>query len=369
MVFNIQMAIAQAQRKRNREARIRGSQRAAERGLHLASVCPTGYRWADRQKGGRRPSADGGIGKLEIDPVIGPKVHEAFVRRANGESYEKLAAFLGLKGKSSARAVITNRVYLGEARIVGMRKGESIVKPNAHPPLVTVEEWERANAGNASFAPRTGKWSALARLGGIARCAGCGRPLAVGSIRQREPYYSCTVEGCTHRTGIRAADLDAYVGGLCLEAAVREVPEVAAILAGDNRYQRALGLVEKAQLELDTFIETVSVSEIGKDMWIKGKAARKEALDLARKQLKETPPVREAYTGKIPVSAEQWADADLETRREIVEAAMDRDANRRLVERVLVSPVGRGKRVPARERVQVWFHGAAEPYAPAEVAA
>ena len=74
--------------------------------------------------------------------------------------------------------------------------------------------------------PRSGKWSALARLGGIARCSGCGKPLAVGSMGGRQPYYACTAEGCVKRTGIRAGVLDAYISGLILQATMDEVPEV-----------------------------------------------------------------------------------------------------------------------------------------------
>jgi len=361
MIFNIQMSIAQAQRERNREARLRGAQRAAERGLHLAARCPIGYRWADRQKGGRRPSEGGGIGRLEIDPVMGPKVQEAFRRRANGESFEKLAKLLGLAGKSSARAVIRSRVYLGEASVPTERKGEQKVVPNAHEPLVTAEEWERAQAAGGSWVPRSGKWSALARLGGLARCSGCGKALAVGSMGGREPYYACTAEGCSKRTGIRASVLDTYVSSLVLQAVLDEVPEVLAVLAGDDRYQRAMDAVEAARHELESYRAEIRVSDVGAENWKRDVAARKAALDLARKELRSIPATHEAYTGKIPVTAAQWADADVDGRTAIIEAAMDRDANARLVNRVIVKPCGRGKRVPPAERVEVWFVGAEKP--------
>ena len=203
-----------------------------------------------------------------------------------------------------------------------------------------------------------GKWSALCRLGGIVRCAGCGKPLAVGSLRGREPYYSCTVEGCKQRTGIKAAALDAYVGNVVTQAVLDEVPEVIAVLAGDDRYQRGLDAVEQARVELDTYRAEIKVSDVGAEQWKRDVAARTEALELARAELRGIRAQPVAYSAPIPVSAGQWAEASEAERAEIVEAAMDRDRLARLVERVVVRPCGRGKRVPVAERVSVEFIGA-----------
>jgi DNA invertase Pin-like site-specific DNA recombinase len=359
--FNIQMAFAQAQREKNRLARMRGAQRAAERGLHLAAHCPTGYRWVDRQRGGRRQSEGGGVGRIEPDPKMAPRVVEAFRRRANGESFEKLARFLGLAGKSSARAVISNRVYLGEATVPTERTGETRTITNAHPPLVTEEEWERAQAAGGSWVPRSGRWSALVRLGGLVRCSGCGKPLAVGSLRGREPYYSCTAEGCKQRVGIRAALLDEWVGGVVTDAVYRNDPHVTAILAGDDRYGRALAAVENARLELDAYRAEIKVSDVGAEAWKRDVAARKVALNLARAELRSIPAAKDAYAGKLPVTAKQWTDASQEERVRIIEAAMDKDRLARVVDRVIVKPVGRGRRVPVEQRVEVWFIGSEKP--------
>jgi len=361
MIFNIQMSIAQAQRERNREARLRGAQRAAERGLHLAARCPTGYRWVDRQKGGRKQTAEGGIGRIEPDPAMAPKVQEAFRRRANGESFEKIARFLGLAGKSSARAVIRSRVYLGEATVPTERKGEARVIKNAHEPLITSVEWERAQAAGGSWTPRSGRWSALVRLGGLARCSGCGRALAVGSMGGRRPYYACTAEGCTKRTGIPASILDNYVGSVVTEAVYAGEPHVIAVLEGDDRYAQALGAVEQARLELDTYREKIKVSDVGAEAWKRDVAARRAALDLARVELKRIPASRKAYSAMLPVSAEQWAEASREERTKIIEAAMDRDRLSRMVERVVVKPCGRGRRVPVEQRADVYLVGSEKP--------
>jgi DNA invertase Pin-like site-specific DNA recombinase len=369
LIFNILMSVAEAQRGRNRLARMRGAQRAAERGLHLAAHCPTGYRWADRQKGGRSQTAEGGIGRLEPDPVVGPKVIEAFERRANGESFEKLGHFLGMKGKSSARAVIRNRVYVGEATVPTEKRGVTKTIKNAHPPLVTEVLWERANGvGTRSFAPRSGRWSALARLAGIVKCAGCGKNLAVGSNGGRGAYYSCTAEGCPKRTGIAADRLDAYVGNVVTMAVLAEVPEVVAILEGDDRHQRAMDEVEEAKAELEAYRAEIKVSDVGAEQWKRDVATREAAVKTAREALKGVPPVKDAYSGRVPVTVEQWAGASHEERVEVIEHAMDRDRLARFVDRVVVKPCGRGKVVPAAERADVYFIGSETPAPPLEPA-
>jgi DNA invertase Pin-like site-specific DNA recombinase len=362
MVFDFFMAIGKAERARNRLARVKGSQRKAAKGFHLAARCPIGYRWVGREKGGRTPTAEGGCGKLEIDPVMGKKVREAFRRRAAGVSFEELGKFLGLAGKSSARAVIRNRVYLGEARVVTERKGESKIVKNAHKPLVTPAEWEAANARGGNYTQRAGVWSALTRLSGLAKCPGCEHNLSVGSSRGA-PYYSCTAEGCKKRTGIAAAALDEHVGLLLTEAVYAEVPEVLAILAGDDRYQRALDAVAAAQEELDTYRAEIKVSDVGAADWKRDLASRQAALDVARAALRDVPRTQEAYSAPIPVTAEQWSAASKDERVALVEHAMDRDRLARFVDRVVVHPVGRGRKVPAADRTSVYFIGAEAPWA------
>jgi DNA invertase Pin-like site-specific DNA recombinase len=357
LVIDILLAVAEDQRERLKLARIKGRQRAAERGLHLATRVPLGYRWVDRQKGGRAQQEGAGIGRLEPDPVSGPLVTEAFRMRANGASYSDLAKHLGVAGKSSARAVITNRVYVGEATVPTTRKGAMTIKKNAHPPLLTEAEWEAANAQGGRFQPRTGKWSAMTRLNGIARCSGCGKALSVGSIRQKQPYYSCTYEHCTSRTGIRAGVLDDYVGGVLTQAVLDEVPEVVAILAGDDRYQRAIDAVAEAQAELEAYRTEVKISMVGAAAFERDVTTRQAAVKLAREELRQVPRTKDAYSGQLPVSAAQWARASKEERVKVLTAAMDKDRLARFVAQVIVRPCGRGKIVAPAERTSVVFHG------------
>jgi len=138
-------------------------------------------------------------------------------------------------------------------------------------------------------------------------------------------------------------------------------PHVIAVLEGDDRYAQALGAVEQARLELDTYREKIKVSDVGAEAWKRDVAARRAALDLARVELKRIPASRKAYSAMLPVSAEQWAEASREERTKIIEAAMDRDRLSRMVERVVVKPCGRGRRVPVEQRADVYLVGSEKP--------
>jgi DNA invertase Pin-like site-specific DNA recombinase len=354
--FQIQMAFAENVRAKNRDARRRGAQRAAERGLYLAARAPFGYCFVDRQKGGRKQTAEGGVGRIEPDPKTAQLVKQAFKLRAEGESFEKLGKLLGLAGKSSARSIIQSRAYVGEARMPSNRKGEPTIIKHAHEPLITEEQWERANAGGGNYTPRTGVWADQARAGGLIYCSACNRRLSIGQAGRAPghyfPQYQCTQEHCPGpRVGVRMSKMDAFVDSLLAYAIVTEVPEVIAVLAGDDRYARALNAVERAKTELEGFIESVSITEIGKDAWIKGKQAREAAVKVARAALKDTP-------APAPVSKKR---GKLMTFEQAL-PSLERESNAKLIDRIVVKPVGRGAKVPVSERVDVYFTGSEQPY-------
>ena len=128
---------------------------------------------------------------------------------------------------------------------------------------------------------------------------------------------------------------------------------VAAVMEGDDRYERALDAVKEAAAERDHWRDQVSVLKTGEDNWTRGLEAREAALAESRKALRAIPAPR-AARGKrdtTPVSFEEALPH------------LDREHIGRFVSRVVVRPVGRGRRVPAGERAEVWFVGAEEPVA------
>jgi hypothetical protein len=190
-------------------------------------------------------------------------------------------------------------------------------------------------------------------------CGGCGKKLKVGGSNGGEhASYLCTRADCPARAAIQAARLDAFVEDALQEAVYAREPHIAAVLEGDDRYERAMAAVEEARVEKEMWRDQVKVSDVGIDAWRAGLATRQAAEDLARKALREVPAPRTTYKGRHPAAGIRSKNARLRA----VEAAMSREANARLLARVVVKPVGRGRRVDPAERVEIWLVGADASY-------
>jgi hypothetical protein len=357
MLYEFKLSMGKAERSRNRLARVNGSRRAADRGIYLAPAPPLGYRWVEGTQP-LKPNGKLGSGRIEPDPVTGPQVQDMFQRRSEGESLYSLAAWLRERGhkytKSGVRVLLSNRCYLGEQTVPTARKGELEVRKNAHHPLVTEEQWERAQAAGGPYHPRNGKWAALAQLTGIAVCSGCGKALSVGGGGKKKDtaYYSCTSEACPARVGMRVDRLDDFARYILQAAIVRGVPEVIALVEGSDRYTRTLEQINEASLELEAYRREVKISDVGAEAWKRDVATRTEALALARKELASLPapkPVTKAKARRIVTYDEALP-------------GIEREVNQKYFSRIVVQPVGRGRRVAAELRTEVWFHGAAEPW-------
>ncbi len=358
MVFDIMMSIGKAERARNRLSRVNGSRRAAIKdGVYLGSKPPLGYAWVE-EKRRKRPDGSLGAGPIIPDPATAKLVQEVFKRRAQKESLRSLADFLRGQGikitKSGVRVLFDNRAYLGEATVPTEKKGQVEVLKKAHKPLVTNDEWELAQAAGGTYIPRNGKWSSRAAMIGMALCSGCHKPLSVhgGGKTHATGFYTCTSEGCQKRVGIRMERLDAYMDYLLQYASVTGVPEVVAVLEGDDRHRRALEAVNLAALELEAYRREVKVSEVGAEAWKRDVATRTEALTLARRELAAIPVPK-------PVSKSQAKKA-LSFEESL--PGLERERNEKFIDRVIVKPVGRGNRVPVADRVDVYWIGATEPY-------
>jgi DNA invertase Pin-like site-specific DNA recombinase len=134
-------AMAEEERDQKTRGFLNARASSVERGIHAGTKAGTfGY------------LRDPDTRRFVPDPKNGHKVKEMMEMRKEGVSYPKIAKAFGLRGGSSARQIITNRVCLGEAR-----SGE-FVNPNAHPPLVSELLFEqraspRRRAGCRAEAP------------------------------------------------------------------------------------------------------------------------------------------------------------------------------------------------------------------------
>src|SRR5206468_7719321 len=96
---------------------------------------------------------------------------------------------------------------------------------------------------------------------------------------------------CTAPAGMRVSKLDAYVEGVLMQAAADHEPHVEAVILGDSRYQDALAAVDEARQAFEEFRDSVALQrELGIDGFAKGLKVRKQALELARRELAKIRP-------------------------------------------------------------------------------
>jgi site-specific DNA recombinase len=337
MQFNILMAVGDAERKRLRGRLQGGKLKRTREGIHCAGRVPTGYQLQDR--------------RLVIDERSAEFIREMFRLRAQGMSFPSIAKTITSKGfpisHSSVYLIIKRRVYLGEQRVPNPEGGEPLVVKNAHPPIVTPDQWEAANAVQTPAPVRNGAGKE-ALLHGIARCGVCARKMHLRRYgkRREKLRYACTHPGC-NGASMAAHGLEPAVQHLLADAVAARDAYVAAVIEGDTRYADALEAVHRAQRELDLYRAEIKVSDVGVEQWKADVAVRQAALEAARQALRDIPkPDEIAY----PVS--EYPQSPAEKSAGLIPAAVDLDMRRRFYARciaeVRVYPKGYEPRVTLR---------------------
>jgi site-specific DNA recombinase len=210
-----------------------------------------GAHWGQEPLGYRRGTTTNSAGDTKPGPLVidnewAPVVREAFKRRARGDTWQQIAKYLMVKGAPNAparakakksgtrakgstwtaggaRAMIRNRVYLGEAR------AGDLVKPSAHRPLINDRLWLKANRVKGSFPERKRAQQALLAgdrgrgNGGILRCGTCGKTLSHSTSgragRKKYLSYRCTNYVCPTRANISAPRIESYLIAKAIEMA------------------------------------------------------------------------------------------------------------------------------------------------------
>lgn len=323
---------------------------AARRGVSMAKPL-TGY---DRGEDGRLVPND-----------HAPAIREAFRRRATGSNWTELARFLDAEGvrpsgraegghwtAASVRFLLGNRGYLGE-----VREGD-YVNTEAHVPLVSLAEFEAAQAGRGSPVARSAEPALLA---GILRCAGCRhalKPKKDSSTGQKVYRCNRTHAGgtCPTPATIYASVIEPYIENVLLtEVASRSYrprTETKAIASAERE-------AEQASAELQAWVTDESILGLGREMYLEGLQARQQRLEAAEARRREL--FSESATA-LPSRTELrhlWPTLTREERRKLIASAFDAivvipNGRRPIEERVVVigrgdGPVdlpGRGRRVP-----------------------
>jgi DNA invertase Pin-like site-specific DNA recombinase len=279
------------------------------------------------------------------------ETRQAFLRSGAGETISNLARDLGMT-PSGVRALLRNRVYLGE-----LRAGKH-VNPNAHQPLVTEEEWLAAQRRRTPRPPRAKEPVAL--LAGLVRCVSCGHVMSRSSHGRGQRVYVCHTQHsagrCVGPAAVTLGALDQYVE----EITLTELAKLKATAARSDRdITTARRALTQAERELAAYLEGVSAAGLAAGQYAQGARTRRETVDDARERLEELLTRSPALVDGNPVKA--WKQMGSGQRNRLL---------RSLVECVIVAPAGRGKRVPLVDRVRVIKYGTGfvQPYAGGGVA-
>ncbi len=299
---------------------------ATAQGIWQRRQTPTGYR--------RDPQT-----RKLVPNTEAAKVRLAFRQRGQGMPLVQVARGVGLT-PSGTRALLRNRVYLGELR-VGVH-----VNPAAHPALIDEDVWLAAQSTTPTRPARSGREIAL--LAGLARCASCGHVMSPGSSSVSH-VYTCHVQhsagSCPAPAAITRDTLESHVERIALD----ELAKLEATASDSDRATEEIRTeLRTAERELAAYLEGVSAAGLRPGQYAKGARLRRDEADRLRSALPEKLARRQTPLDGDPVR--MWAALDARQRNQLL---------RGLLECVLVAPAGgRGKRVPINDRVGVIAHGA-----------
>jgi DNA invertase Pin-like site-specific DNA recombinase len=327
LLLNVLAALADFELEVARENWTVAQAKAVERGVKIANRPPIGYRF-DREH------------RLVPDPKLGPLVGELYRRRGAGHSYSELRSWWhDQTGRWLPQQTITrilrNRVYLGENSF------GSHTQPDAHDPLVTLAEFDVAQA---TFAPRPARKNG-SLLGGLMTCGGCGRKMTASGSAAK-PRYRCTGEiyGCEAPATVKRGEADAHVEQLFLEHARKRVaskgtPKTSVLDDAEAQLDQAQRKQAKF-LRLDLFTTD--------DDKIEAVAAELQAeVELAKAQVAEARTTENRQTRYADV-VDGWGALELAERKRLLAGGIGSITVNR--------PSTRGARVPFAERATVVFN-------------
>jgi hypothetical protein len=292
-------------------------------------------------------------------------VRELFRRRSMGESISALQRFMKgtrITSRTGVTSVLRNRVYVGEMEVPTERKGQTRTVKDAVPPILTEQEWE-AGQVESKYTPSDGSLARQVKLPGIAYCGGCNRRMAVvghGPPDNRKVIFACTRSDCTAHASLSRERLEGYVFDQVRQAIKDRNEYVMAVLEGAGGHERAQAAVEEARRSFEEYRDDVELQRLlGVKDFAAGLKTRKEALEVARKAASRAR--HKAATGRSVFAT------DLEVVNHFAQPTPTpegfvvlQDFARRVIDRVVVTPVprGRGRWTPVEDRVTITWHGA-----------
>jgi DNA invertase Pin-like site-specific DNA recombinase len=352
LTFAIKAAIARDKIEVTAKRSNLGRKRAVEDfGIHGGDDAPLGYRWTPRPDGAKNLRGNVKHSPLDIDPDTAPRVVQCFEARAAGAGTRELCRITGLSD-SGVRDLLRNRVYLGTAY-----SGE-FEKPGAHPALVSEELFARVQRTWQHKRPSkiVGRdKSLLSRVLVCATCGGVGEGERVRHLvfDRSLGSYRCKNEQCPAQVTITADRIEGYVfhEALAWHAVLNPMYEV--------ETSEALPEVMKALVEA---LEERDEIEGAEGLSALRKAQALTEADGKITQLESVLAEVEASNGWLGMNTEAvqkrlLADGPVEVKegRPAPRCSDLRAGNEFIREMVwiVVKPVGRGRKVPVADRVEV----------------
>lgn len=314
--MHMMLAMAELELERIRESWDDARAAAVARGVHVASKAPTGYGRDEHRR--LVPNRDA------------EAVTELFRRRARGASWNDLAAVLEEAGvktpygaehwtSESLKSILTNRVYLGEAR-----SGEHVLL-GAHEPLIDEMTWRQGQRPKGQRSPNRG----ISLLGGLLRCAGCRylmKPQHMKNRRgERMLFYRCrgkkAAGECPAPTAVLAHLIDPWVTERFMERAGGVEAGAVRLTEDTAEAQRE---VDAARFQRDSFIEADISKLVGVDRYRSELERRQAVLDAAEDRLANL--ARRNEGADLPSAVELravWADLELGEQRHLLGRGVD----------------------------------------------
>jgi site-specific DNA recombinase len=288
LVVNLWLSIAHMQWREYRDKFVADKKRAVTEKGWWVGPTPLGFEKRDRNDAGKL------VGKLYPNDDA-PKVVKLFELSAT-EGIHAALAYAEQAWPDRAwstfkvRRVLANRIYKGVIRV-----GDYVGTMDA---LVDESTWLFAQHPHPK---RRGKNSYP--LSGIAACAACGKTLVghtTGTEGNRHRAYRCTTKGCPLH--VKADPLEQLV-----DAALADAPRPKERTG--NEILASAQAIMVAQAELEGYIDSTSITALGKTRWQKGLEAREAVL--AEAQRADEAAAQAASNDESPYAAL----ADLKVRR------------------------------------------------------
>ncbi len=252
-----------------------------------------------------------------------PAVAEAVRMRGDGVTVRECREYLAKHGIERTMAAVS-RLFHDRALLGELHFGD-LHNLNAHPAIITPEEFRRASAA-ASPRGRNGKSDRLLARLGVLRCATCDARMTVGTSNNgKTPVYRCKNVDCTKKVVISARITEAVVEDAARDA-LRDMEGRASAEANAREAEQNL---EDRQADLDAGIRTFSGLE-DEPATREKLAELREARDAAQDRVRQLSGRRTVVTASV---VRDWTRLTLAERRDLIRVA---------VARATVAPGGRG---------------------------